>query len=47
MKVLVNQHTDSGSGPFHATMRIQPASRIELFDVRSRLRAEFGCHFTQ
>lgn len=47
MKVLVNQHTELGKGPFHATMRMQPSLRIELFDVRSRLRAELGEPFTR
>ncbi len=44
--ILVNRHTDSG-GPFHATLRIQPASRVDLIDVRGRLREEFGPDFTQ
>jgi thiamine phosphate synthase YjbQ (UPF0047 family) len=44
--ILVNRHTDS-DGPFHATLRIQPASRIDLFDVRGRLREEFGPDFTR
>ena len=45
--ILVHRHTDAEGGPFHATLRIQPASRIDLFDVRGRLREEFGHDFTQ
>ena len=45
--ILVHRHTDAGGGPFHATLRIQPASRVDLFDVRGRLRAEFGADFTR
>lgn len=44
--ILVNRHTDA-RGPFHATLRIQPASRIDLFDVRGHLREEFGADFTR
>ena len=45
--ILVNRHTQSGGAPFRATLRIRPASRMELFDVRGRLREEFGSDFTR
>ena len=45
--ILVNRHTDAGDGPFHATLRIKPASRIDLIDVRGTLREEFGSQFTR
>lgn len=45
--ILANRHTDAGDGPFHATLRIQPASRVELIDVRGTLREEFGSDFTR
>ena len=45
--ILVHRHTDAGGGPFHATLRITPASRVELTDVRGRLSREFGADFTR
>ena len=45
--ILVHRHSDAGGGLFHATLRIQPASRIDLFDVRARLHEEFGADFTR
>ena len=45
--ILVNRHTDSGGGPFHATLRIRPASRVDLIDVRGTLREEYGSDFTR
>ena len=45
--VFVHRHEDAGAGPFHATLHIRPASRFDLFDVRGRLREEFGGDFTR
>ncbi len=45
--ILVDRHTSSGKGPFHATLRMMPASRIELINVRGRLLEEFGDDFTK
>ena len=45
--VLVNRHPCSEGGPFRATLRIRPASRIQPFDVRGRLLEEFGPDFTR
>ena len=45
--ILVNRHTHAGAGPFHATLRIKPASRVDLIDVRGKLREEFGADFTR
>ena len=45
--ILVNRHTHSGEAPFHATLRIKPASRVELIDVRGKLREKFGSEFTR
>ena len=45
--ILVNRHTDAAGGPFHATLRIKPASRVDLIDVRGTLREEFGSDFTR
>ena len=45
--ILVNRHTDAAGGPFHATLRIKPASRVDLIDVRGTLREEFGSEFTR
>ena len=45
--IRVRRHVNAGGGPFHATLRVQPASRIDLFDVRGRLREEFGADFTR
>jgi thiamine phosphate synthase YjbQ (UPF0047 family) len=45
--ILVNRHTDAGGGPFHATLRIRPASRVDLIDVRGTLREEYGSDFTR
>jgi thiamine phosphate synthase YjbQ (UPF0047 family) len=44
---MVNRHTDAAGGPFHATLRIKPASRVDLIDVRGTLREEFGSDFTR
>ena len=45
--ILVNRHTHPDGGPFHATLRIKPASRVDLIDVRGKLREEFGSEFTR
>ena len=45
--ILIDRHTRAGQGPFHATLRIQPAARVELIDVRGKLREEFGDEFTR
>ncbi len=45
--ILVNRHTRTGHDPFQATLRIRPASRVDLIDVRGRLREEFGPEFTR
>ena len=47
--ILIDRHTTSGNdkGPFHATLRIMPASRIELINVRGKLLEEFGRDFTR
>lgn len=45
--ILVDRHTSSGGGPFHATLRIMPASRVELINVRGKLLEEFGDDFTK
>ena len=45
--ILVDRHTRSGKGPFRATLRIMPASRLQLIDVRGKLREEFGEAFTR
>ena len=45
--ILVDRHTRAGQGPFHATLRIMPASRIELINVRGKLLEEFGDDFTR
>ena len=45
--ILANRHIDAGGGPFHATLRIKPTSRIDLIDVRGTLRDEFGSEFTR
>ena len=45
--ILVNRHTHANGGPFHATLRIKPASRVDLIDVRGKLREEFGPEFTR
>ena len=45
--ILVNRYTEAGGAPFRATLRIMPVSRVGLFDVRSRLREEFGSNFTR
>ena len=45
--ITVDRHTDSEGRRFLATLRIQPASRIDLVDVRGRLRAEFGPAFAR
>ena len=44
---LVRRHVDTGGDPFHATLRVQPASRFDLFDVRGRLHEEFGADFAR
>ena len=45
--ILVNRHTRASGGPFHATLRIKPASRVDLIDVRGKLREEFGPEFAR
>ncbi len=45
--ILVNRHTRAGEAPFRATLRIEPASRVDLIDVRGKLREEFGSEFTR
>lgn len=45
--ILVNRRTEAAHEPFHATLRIKPASRIDLIDVRGTLREEFGSDFTR
>lgn len=45
--ILVHRHVGAGDRPFHATLRIQPASRVELVDVRGTLREKFGSEFTR
>ena len=45
--ILIDRHTSSGKGPFQATLRIKPASRVQLIDVRGKLREEFGDEFTR
>lgn len=45
--ILIDRHTRSGKGPFEATLRIKPASRVQLLDVRGKLREECGYEFTQ
>ena len=45
--ILVRRHVDAAGGPFRASLRIRPTSRIGLFDVRGRLRDEFGADFTR
>ena len=45
--ILIDRHTTSGNdkGPFHATLRIKPASRMELINVRGKLIEEMGEEF--
>ena len=45
--LLVHRYTHAGEGPFHATLRIKPAARVDLIDVRGKLREEFGSDFTR
>ena len=45
--ILVHRYTHAGGGPFHATLRIKPAARVDLIDVRGKLREEFGSEFTR
>ena len=45
--ILVHRYTHAGGGPFHATVRIKPAVRVDLIDVRGKLREEFGSEFTR
>ena len=45
--ILIDRHTRAGKGPFHATLRIKPAARIQLTDVRGELLDEFGNEFTR
>ena len=45
--ILVNRHTHGREAPFHATLRIEPAARVDLIDVRGKLREEFGPEFTR
>ena len=45
--ILAHRHTTAADEPFHATLRIEPASRVDLIDVRGTLRTEFGSEFTR
>ena len=45
--ILIDRHTRSGRGPFHATLRIRPEARIQLTDVRGKLLEEFGDDFAR
>ena len=45
--LIVNRHTTRDDGPFLATLRIQPATRSQLTDVRGRLLEEFGDDFAR
>ena len=45
--ILVRRYVDAAGGPFRAYLRIRPTSRIGLFDVRGRLREDFGADFTR
>ena len=45
--ILIDRHTRAAKGPFHATLRIKPATRVELIDVRGKLLEEFGDEFTR
>ena len=45
--ILVNRHTETQGAPFRATLRIRPAARVALVDVRGKLRDEFGSEFTR
>ena len=44
--ILIDRHTRPDQGPFQATLRIKPSSRVDLIDVRGKLREEFGQDFT-
>ncbi len=43
--ILVHRYTQADSGPFYATLRIKLAARVDLIDVRGKLREEFGSDF--
>ena len=45
--ILANRHTDVHGAPFRATLRITPGARVDLIDVRGKLRDEFGPEFTR
>lgn len=45
--ILIDRHTRAAKGPFHATLRIKPAARVELIDVRGKLLEELGDEFTR
>ena len=45
--ILANRHTETHGAPFHATLQIKPAARVDLIDVRGKLRDEFGPEFTR
>ena len=45
--ILIDRHTRTAKGPFRATLRIKPAARVELIDVRGKLLQEFGDEFTR
>ena len=45
--ILVNRHTRAGDNPFRTTLRIRPTSRLDLIDVRGKLREAFGAEFTR
>ena len=45
--ILIDRHTETHGAPFRATLRIKPAARVDLIDVRGKLRDEFGPEFTR
>ena len=45
--ILIDRHTRAAKGPFHATLRIKPAARVELIDVRGKLLEDLGDEFTR
>ncbi|MXZ73155.1 MAG: hypothetical protein F4Z04_16850 [Acidobacteria bacterium] len=46
-KILVDRHTETHEAPFQATLQIRPTARVDLIDVRGKLRDEFGSEFTR
>ena len=45
--ILVSRHAEAAGGPFQASLRMEPATRVDLIDVRGVLRREFGTAFTR